>query len=254
MAARTARIRFYAELNDFLPAGQRFRDIAYEFHGQPSVKDAIEALGVPHPEVDLVVVNGASVGFSYRVQAGDHVAVYPVFEGIDITPIVRLRERPLREPRFVADAHLGKLTRRLRMLGFDVVYRREFADIEIIRLSVREHRIILTRDRGVLKHGAVTHGYCLRSTRANEQVREVLRRFDLWRLIRPFTRCTACNGDIVEVAKQDVLGDLPPLTRRHYEQFFRCTSCRRIYWEGSHYQRMRGLVEDLARPGGSGAG
>ena len=246
--ARTAILRFYAELNDFLRADQRQRDIAYAFNGRPSVKDAIEALGVPHPEVDLILLNGVSVGLGHALAPGDRIAVYPVFEGLDITPIVRLRERPLRCPAFVADCHLGKLARRLRMLGFDVVYRRDFEDLEIIRVSVQERRIILTRDRGMLKHSAVTHGYWVRSTVAAEQVGEVLKRFDLWRQVRPFSRCTACNGDVVAVAKADVEAELAPLTRRYYEEFFRCIDCRRIYWEGSHFRRMRALADELSRP------
>ncbi len=245
---RTAIFRFYAELNDFLPRDQRQRDIAYAFNGRPSVKDAVEALGIPHPEVDLILVHGVSVGFDHSLAPGDRVAVYPVFEGLDITPIIRLRERPLREPAFVADCHLGKLARRLRMLGFDVLYRRDFEDLEIIRISVREHRIILTRDRAMLKHSAVTHGYWVRSTVAAEQVGEVLKRFDLWRRVRPFSRCTACNGDIVPVLKAEVEAELAPLTRRCYEAFYRCTSCGRIYWEGSHFRRMRAWVDQLSRP------
>ncbi len=237
--------RFYAELNDFLPPDQRFTDIHYRFRGSPAVKDAIEALGIPHPEVDLILANGDSVGFGHHLAPGDRIAVYPVFEGIDISPIVRLRERPLRRPTFVADGHLGKLARRLRLLGFDVVYRNEFDDLEIVRCSVREHRIILTRDRGLLKHGAVTHGYCVRSTHPAEQVQEVLRRFDLLGLVRPFSRCIACNGRVREVEKKEVLSELQPLTRRYYERFYRCDACGRIYWEGSHFERMRDLVRRM---------
>jgi uncharacterized protein len=250
-AANTAEFRFYAELNDFLPAEQRFTDITYTFHGGPSVKDAIEALGVPHPEVDLILANGISVSFGHHLALGDRIAVYPVFEGLDITPIVQLRERPLRNPTFVADGHLGKLARRLRMLGFDVLYHRDFPDIEIVRASVHAHRAILTRDRGLLKHSAVTHGYWVRSTHAGEQTREVLQRFDLWQQVRPFSRCTACNGEVAPVAKAEIESELAPLTRHYYDEFFRCGSCRRIYWEGSHYQRMRALVEELSRPPGN---
>lgn len=242
--------RFYAELNDFLPAERRQRDIAWALRGHPAVKDAIEALGVPHPEVDLVLVNGVSVGFGHNLKAGDRVAVYPVFEGVDITPLVRLRERPLRRPAFVADCHLGKLTRRLRLLGFDVCYRREFDDLEILRVSLGERRVILTRDRGLLKHAAVTHGYWVRSTDPTEQVGEILARFDLRGQVRPFSRCTACNGEVVAVEKARIEAELPPLTRRYYETFFRCLGCRRIYWEGSHYRRMRALADDLSRAPG----
>ena len=247
MKDKQAHIRFYAELNDFLPRTQRFRDIAHEFEGFPGIKDVIEGLGVPHPEVDLILAGGESVGFDYRLQPGDRIAVYPVFESLDISPVQRLRPEPLRRPRFVADCHLGKLTRRLRMLGFEVIYRNDFEDLEIIRCSRQEKGIILTRDRDLLKHGAVTHGYWVRSTNATEQVREVLRRFDLWEQVRPFSRCPVCGGEIQQVEKASVLDRLPPKTREHYDRFFQCRECGQVYWEGAHFERLRVMVAEMSR-------
>ncbi len=247
MKDKQAHIRFYAELNDFLPRTQRFRDIVHAFEGSPGIKDVIEGLGVPHPEVDLILAGGESVGFGYRLQPGDRIAVYPVFEGLDISPVQRLRPEPLRRPRFVADCHLGKLTRRLRMLGFEVIYRNDFEGLEIIRRSRQERLIILTRDRDLLKHGAVTHGYWVRSTDATEQVREVLRRFDLWDQIHPFSRCTACGGEIQPVEKAAILDRLPPKTRAHYDRFFQCRECGQIYWEGAHFERLRAMVAEMSR-------
>ena len=153
-----ATFRFYAELNDFLPPEKRKRDIEYEFFGTPTVKDAIEALGVPHVEVDLVIINGVPVDFSHHLRDGDRVAVYPVFESLDISGVSRLRPKPLREPRFVADVHLGKLVRILRLLGIDVIQPSNPADEELVRISRKEGRILLTRDRHLLKHGKLTHG------------------------------------------------------------------------------------------------
>ena len=193
MHRKTATFRFYAELNDFLEPGLRGREIRYAFSGRPAVKSAIEALGVPHPEVEVIVVGGSSVGFDSRLDDGDRVAVYPMFEAVDVSPIMRLRERPLRQTRFVLDTHLGKLARLLRLLGFDTLYRNDFDDEEIVRVSVDERRIALTRDRGILKHGELTHGYCLRSAAPLEQVHEVMSRFDLRRSVAPFSRCTMCN-------------------------------------------------------------
>src|SRR3989338_9144205 len=113
-----AHFRFYEELNDFLPPERRKTTFTREFRNRASVKDMIEALGVPHTEVDLILVNGASVDFSYLVQDGDRISVYPMFESFDIRPLVHLRPRPLREPKFVLDTHLGKLAVYLRLLGF----------------------------------------------------------------------------------------------------------------------------------------
>jgi uncharacterized protein with PIN domain len=242
---KAATFRFYAELNDFLEPGRRGREIRYAFSGRPSVKDAIEALGVPHPEVELIVVGDRSVGFDFRLDDGDSVAVYPMFEAVDVTPLVRLRERPLRRTRFVLDTHLGKLARLLRLLGFDTLYRNDFDNPEIVRLSLDEHRIALTRDRGLLKRGELTHGYCVRSDAPMDQIREVVSRFDLGGAIAPFSRCMTCNHTIRPVTRGEVEPRLLPGTLRNHDEFRHCPGCDRIYWKGSHYTRLRRLVERL---------
>ncbi|KAA3620371.1 MAG: twitching motility protein PilT [Calditrichaeota bacterium] len=234
-----ADFRFYEELNDFLPPEKRKQTCVFEFNGHPGIKDPIEAQRVPHTEVDLIVVNGKSVGFEYQLQHGDRVAVYPVFESLDISPIVRLREKPLRRPAFVLDVHLGKLARMLRLLGFDIKYENDFDDPEIVQISLTENRIILTRDRRVFYAKEVTHGYWVRSTDALQQVEEVLNRFDLHASVQPFHRCTACNGRIQPVPKQSILHRLQPKTIRYFNDFFQCVSCDRIYWKGSHFQKLQ---------------
>ena len=128
---RSASFRFYEELNDFLPRENRKRAFDYAFNGTPAVKDAIEAIGVPHTEVDLILVDGVSVGFAHLLQGGERVAVYPTFERLDISPLNRLRPQPLREPRFILDVHLGKLARYLRLAGFDAAYGDEADDAAI---------------------------------------------------------------------------------------------------------------------------
>ena len=242
-----AQFRFYEELNDFLPVGRRKRDFAYGFTGAPAVKDAIEALGVPHVEVDLILVDGRSVDFAHTLCDGNRVSVYPVFESLDITPITRLRERPLRDPGFVCDVHLGKLARRLRVLGFDTLYSDDYDDPEIASLAATQKRCILTRDVGLLKRKDVTRGYWLRSTNIREQVIEVVTRLDLTALIRPFRLCTACNGQVDQVAKSEITHLLEPLTRQHFDEFKRCRDCARIYWKGSHYDRLREDIRSLNR-------
>lgn len=248
-----AIFRFYAELNDFLPPEKRGRDIEYEFFGIPTVKDAIEALGVPHVEVDLVLVNGEPVDFSHHLRDGDRVAVYPVFESLDISGVSRLRPKPLREPKFVADVHLGKLVRILRLLGIDVVQPADPTDEELVRMSREEGRILLTRDRHLLKHGGLTHGYYVRGERAVEQAREVLRRFDLWGQVRPFSRCPVCNGALEPVRKEEVLDRIPPRTASWLSQYTRCRDCGKLYWPGTHYGRLRETMEKVlaAAPRGS---
>jgi uncharacterized protein with PIN domain len=238
-------IRFYAELNDFLPLRRRQVTFIHAFSGRAAIKDVIEALGVPHTEVDLILANGDPVDFSYPVQDGDRISVYPVFEAFDITPLLRLRPQPLREVRFVLDTHLGKLATYLRMLGFDTRYQNDYDDETLVRIATGEHRILLTRDRGLLKRGAVTHGYYVRETAHERQLAEVLRRFDLLRAIAPLQRCLRCNELLAPVSKDAIVGRLPPRVRLGYDDFRICPACSRIYWEGTHYQRMMGFIGRL---------
>ena len=238
-----AEFRFYAELSDFLPLERRQRAISHEFEGNPSIKDTIEAIGVPHPEVDLILVNGESVGFDYHLQNGDQVSVYPVFESIDISPLVRLRPEPLREVRFVLDTYLGRLAGYLRMFGFDTLYRNDFGDEMLAQIASEQKRILLTKDRGLLKRNSVTHGYCVRSTNPKDELVEVMRRFDLFRSIAPFRRCIRCNEVLAAVEKEDILEELLPQVREDYSEFRRCTGCHQIYWKGTHFERMEHFME-----------
>jgi uncharacterized protein len=238
-----AAIRFYAELNDFLSPERKNQTSTYLFGVSGSVKDVIEALGVPHTEVDLILANGQSVDFSYRVRDGDRISVYPVFEAIDITPVERLHATPPREVRFVLDTHLGKLADYLRMLGFDAAYRTDCPDEKLARLSLDEKRILLTRDRGLLKRNVIVRGYFVRATNPQEQLLQVLQRFDMFGAISPFKRCIHCNSLLQPVAKEKIVDRIPPKTKQHYEEFCVCPECDRIYWRGSHYQRMQRFIE-----------
>jgi uncharacterized protein with PIN domain len=240
-----AWFRFYAELNDFLPPGRRGVAFLHEFHGRPSVKDAVESLGVPHTEVDLLLADGESVDLSWRVRDGARVSVYPVFEAIDIAPLARVRPAPLREVRLVLDGHLGRLARHLRMLGFDALWRSDAGDEELARAAAAERRILLTRDQGLLKRRIVTHGLWVRATDPRRQLAEVVERLDLRRAFAPFRRCLRCNDLLEAVAKEEVEGELPPSVRRRHDAFRRCPSCRRVYWAGSHHARMQRLVAEL---------
>lgn len=246
---KRADFRFYGELADFLPLARRGVTFSYEFQGGPSVKDVVESLGVPHTEIDLILADGESVGFSWILQDGARVSVFPVFESIDIAPIARVRPSPLRKIRFILDGHLGRLARYLRMLGFDTLWQRDPCDEEIAQVAAAEHRIVLTRDRGLLKRRAVTHGYCVREIDPRRQLAEVVRRLDLARSIAPFNRCLRCNTPLEAVRKEDVANALPPLVREHQNAFRRCPSCERLYWPGSHYTRMERLISEVLAPG-----
>ena len=238
-------VRVYAELNDFLPPERRGTTMRRPFRSHQTVKDVVEAVGIPHTEVDLILVGGASVDFSHRPVSGDRLAVYPVFETLDIGPVGRLRPVPLREPRFVVDVNLGRLARLLRLVGFDVQYDRHLDDAALAAISDAERRILLTRDRGLLKRRQVTHGLFVRADRPFDQIIEVLRRLDLAGRLAPFTRCLRCGEVLVAVRKVDVLDRLEPLTRRHVDDFARCRGCGQLYWKGSHHRRLMELVERI---------
>jgi uncharacterized protein with PIN domain len=240
-----ARFRFYEELNDFLPPARRKRDIVQAFEPPVPVRHLIENLGVPHTEVELILVNGCSVDLDHLLQDADRVSVYPMFESLDVTPLLRIRQAPLRKPRFLADAHLGKLARYLRLLGFDTLFFNDAGDARLAALSANDRRVLLTRDRALLMHRTVTHGCYIRSLDPKAQLLQVIRRLDLLAAMRPFTRCMECNGRLRGVAKPAIENRLPKGVVQHYNAFWRCSDCGRIYWKGHHYQAMSKWIDVL---------
>lgn len=245
MVTKTAYFRFYAELNYFLPKNQRYVLFPLTFKNRQTTKHLIESIGVPHPEVDLILVNNEPKDFSYIVQDKDVISVYPVFESFDISEENKLRAEPLREPKFVLDGHLGRLSAYLRLLGFDALYRNDYGDEEIAQIAYQQNRICLTRDRGLLKRNMVKRGYCLRSLDSRQQVKEVLQRFDLLSRVKPFLCCAHCNGLLEDVDKSEIIDQLLPKTKRYYNEFKRCSECGQVYWKGSHYERIIKIMDDL---------
>jgi uncharacterized protein with PIN domain len=242
---QTIYLRFYEELNDFLPEEQKKKRFEHNYIDRTSVKDLIESLGVPHTEVDLIIVNGSSVGFDYLIDDGDDISVYPVFESLDITNVQHLRPKPLRNPKFIADVHLGSLARYLRMMGFDVLYKNDFDDNEIVHLSLSERRAILTKDRGILKRNEVTHGCWIRSTKVKEGVKEVIKRFDLKNNIKEFSRCLECNSVLIPISKNEIIDFLPPKVSKSKTDFYQCPACKKNYWKGTHYQKMMSFIQSV---------
>lgn len=242
---KTACFRFYEGLNDFLPSGMRDKAFLYRFPENATVKHAIEAIGVPHVEIDIILVNGRLVDFSYMLHENDDVSVYPTLKESVKGPLQRLKSMPLPETKFIPDSHLGKLAKHLRMLGFDTLFSNSFTDNEIVNIAREEKRIILTRDRDILKYKAVTHGYWIRSDNPANQLKEVLIAFDLAGKVNIFSRCLECNGLLEYVDKKEIDSHLEPLTRKYFFYFRRCTECRRIYWKGSHYEKMKTFIEEI---------
>lgn len=240
-----AQFRFYEELNDFLPPAQRKRDLELTFDPPTPVRHLIETFGVPHTEVEVILVNGESVDLACRVKDGDRISVYPMFESLDVTPLLRLRPHGLREVRFIADAHLGKLARYLRMLGFDTLFGNDWGDQELATISAEQRRILLTRDRDLLMHRIITHGCYIQSGSPQDQLAYVVQRLDLCRAIVPFSRCMSCNGHLQPVEKAAVSDQLLDDTRRVFDEFWRCGDCGKVFWKGSHYQRMQAVIAGL---------
>lgn len=241
-----ATFRFYEELNDFLPAPRRRRDFSVACARDATTKHMIEALGVPHTEVELILVNGESVGFDRLLREGDRVAVYPMFEAIDVTPLLRLREHPLRTTRFIADAHLGGLARLLRMAGFDTLYDNHRGDQELAAIAARDRRIVLTRDRELLKLRGITHGCYVHALKPPAQLREIIDRLDLAGSMRPFSLCLVCNAPLRPVDKATVLDRLPPSVQAGHAHFTLCDICHRVFWQGSHWRRMQAVLNESA--------
>ena len=235
------RFRFYGQLNDFLPWQLRHCRFAQPLRGPASVKDGIEALGVPHPEVDVVIVNGEPADFTHRLQDGDEVAVYPVFHAVDLDGLRRVGADPPQPVRFVLDIHLRKLATLLRLAGFDALLLSD--DEHVAAVSASEGRVALTRDIGLLKRSIIQYGYWIRQTNPELQFLEVLERFDLADRMDPFVRCMECNTLLVPVAADAVAAQLRPGTRECFSDFRRCPGCGRVYWKGSHYERLVQLLD-----------
>jgi uncharacterized protein with PIN domain len=240
-----AELRFYAELNDLLPKERRGRSFARSVPLRTSVKDAIEAVGVPHTEVDLVLRDGQSVSFSALLTEDCRLSVFPVFERLDVSSVTRVRAEPLREPRLLLDAHLGRVTKYLRILGLDAAFDERLDDGALAQVSREEKRILVTRDRELLKRTAVTHGCWIRAQTPRAQAAELIDRLDLGSRLAPLTRCLECNVPLVSVSSDSVKHAVPAAVLARHHDFTRCPACCRVYWFGSHVRRMQALVDAL---------
>ncbi|HLF18827.1 MAG TPA: Mut7-C RNAse domain-containing protein [Candidatus Omnitrophota bacterium] len=239
--------RFIGECNLFLDKEKRYRIFSLTVNDRPSVKDTIEALGVPHTEVDGIIVNGQPVTFIYQLKDGDSIRVYPRWGRQARAGHRSLQKHLPLHPRFVCDVHLGKLVRHLRLLGFDACYKIDFKDDEIVELAAKQRRIILTRDIGLLKNKRIVWGYFVRTMDSNKQIKEVVKHLRLSPKVRPFRLCLNCNGRIQRIAKSKVAEKLPPKVRAHYQEFYICKSCDKIYWKGSHHRRLHLIVSQVLK-------
>lgn len=236
-------ITFHGYLNKLLPREKRGRTLNGELKDARSIKDLIEAIGIPHTEVGRILVDGCTTPISAQLRGGEEIQVYPAF--IDINnPIEEITPPPMPR-RFILDVHLGTLAKYMRALGIDTLYENYYSDEEIVETALREGRTILTRDRGILKRKSVEYGYLVKSNRSREQLMEIFINFDLLSSIQTFSRCLRCNGSLKEVDKREVTHELDPLTEKFYNDFFRCTSCNSLYWKGGHWERMKIFIDNF---------
>ncbi len=242
----TAFFHFQSELNEFISARRRNISFPYRFEGPDSIKDLIEALGVPHTEIEAMLVNSQAVDFNYVVGEGDKIEVYGLESAAQLTGSLPALRPPFpANPGFVLDTHLGQLATFLRMFGFNTLYRNDYPDEELAQISSSENRILLTRDRGLLKRNLVVHGYYVRQINPRQQLIEIIRRFQLMPKIAPLRRCIRCNGELQAVSKTSIADRLEPKTSELYDEFSLCPNCNQIYWKGSHYEQMKEFINEV---------
>ncbi len=204
-----------------------------------SVKHVIEALGVPHTEIGLVLVNGDVVELSRLLVERDRIAVFPALS--HLMPPEKIACR-----RFAADAHLGRLARYLRFAGFDTLWENAWEDAELVAIAADQGRIILTRDRDLLMHKAAILGCYVRGKDTLAQLADVAHRYSLDLLHTASGRCLECNLPLQPTKKDAVTDRVPPRTGAVFDAFWRCDGCDRVYWRGSHWQRMHRSILTVA--------
>jgi uncharacterized protein with PIN domain len=240
-------IRLYGSLGDFVSASRRGAGFEHEAGEPRSAKDLVESLGVPHCEVQVVLVDGASVGFGHVLRGGERIAVYPYFSSIDAGDTTAGEPLP-DDPRFVLDGHLGRLAAYLRALGVDAAHDRDADDASIALKAADEGRVVLTRDVGLLKRALVRHGWWVRSDDPRTQFRDVVARFGLAARASPFTRCLACNGVLESAPSDSVVAAVPERVLRRVKSYARCPGCRRVFWRGTHHRDLSALIGSLVNP------
>lgn len=249
----TVDFRLYEELNRHLPPAARKRDVRVSLDGPSRVGALLQGLGVPPAEVDLLLVDGEPAGFGACLRGGERVAVFPVFERFDIGELSLPRRRPLRRPRFVADVHLSRLARYLRLTGFDCLSPADADDAELLELSLKDARALLSKDRRLLAHERLQRAWRVRAVKPRRQLLEVIAAFQLEALVRPFTRCLVCSAVLVAASAAGLGERVPRDVRDRHPEVWRCPGCERVYWPGGHHRRMLAMLVELGLVAGNGS-
>jgi uncharacterized protein len=240
-------IRFYGILNDFLKQSKKNKNHKIIAFNHQTIKDIIESIGIPHIEAGVILANNKSVNFRYRPASQDKIQIYPFNYPVKQGQEFHLQPKPLKNPKFLLDIHLGKLARNLRLCGFDAFLFNGELDAELVHQALKARRIVLTRDLELLKRGTLKRGYWIRNDTPGHQLTEVIKRYNLFNRLQPFHRCLICNGKLKMISKKKIVDQLPAKVREYFNEFFQCSSCGKLYWKGSHYSSMKRKIEKLER-------
>lgn len=239
-------VNFHGNLVDLLSRkSENGPFVTLHLERRTSVKDLIESFGIPHPEIEEIVVGRKTVDFAYIVEDGNQIEVFPISAQSNFFKPSLLRPDPLESHRFVVDINVAKLAPKLRQLGFDTLLPRNCDDAGLAAIAGCQRRILLTRDCNLLKRKIVEFGHLVRAESPNDQLAEIIKLFKLKDKIKPYSRCFRCNGLLNPVAKEDILPFLEPLTKKYYHVFHRCLDCKKIYWFGSHREKMDEILHEI---------
>lgn len=237
-------LRCFGELNDFFENKKGVRKVF--FKDRQTIKDIIEGINIPHTEVYLITKENEPITFNYLVKDGDIISIYPVFRTIEIESDLKTTRKKYKGiPKFIADAHLGKVVSYLRILGFDTLYYNDYGDQKLAELSHQQNRILLTRDHGLLMRKIVEYGYFIRSDNPKEQLKEIILRYNIFKYINLSSRCPKCNGVLKKIKKDLIIDRLEPKTKKYYKDFQICSNCNKIYWKGSHFKKIDKLINKI---------
>ncbi len=236
-------LRFRGSLVFFLYRRGRRDFFTARYRQRRSLKDLIESYGIPHVEVGAVLSRGSRIDMNYIPGHDDSIVLYPYYwtdDVIDTGSVI-----PAGGVRFISDVHLRKLVRLMRFYGHDVLFNAEWDDSELAHVAAAGDRILLTRDSQLLMRKEVAYGYYLRSQNSDEQLEEILARWPLNASRRMRSRCMVCNGIIKRITGDEsdyAALTVPPEVAKWCSEYFRCTGCGKIYWKGSHYDRIAARV------------
>lgn len=224
---------------------ERNKTIIYPLSRRASIKDILESLGIPHTEVGKIILDKKEQRFEKIAENGEHYEIHPLSPALPPTEGTILRPEPFKSCcRFLVDINVGRLAGLLRMAGFDAENaNKESTTRAIAKKAVAEDRILLTRNKDLLKHRELVYARLVRNQDPDLQLREVISLYSLENLLQPFTRCISCNGLLADVKKEAIVDRLLPLTKKFFNRFRICSDCHKIYWQGSHHDRMTKKLE-----------